>query len=118
MRTYECPQCHEDRDADDVDEAPCLSCGVCGVCSPTSKAGGPAEYCAACLLPDEFRRVFGTCSEAADGGLRATGWPDAVRYDAVAALPVLRAFAADHGETEAGDARVCRALEAVGAVIA
>lgn len=68
-------------------------------------------------LVTEFRRVFGECYVHDDGGLFAADWPESVRYDEDKAVPVLARFDDGHGATEKGDAEVCRALEAAGAVI-
>ena len=64
----------------------------------------------------EFARVFGSVNVDGDG-VFADGWPEPVRYDEDKALPVLAGFDDGHGATERGDAEVCAALEAAGAVL-
>ena len=70
------------------------------------------------VMVEQMERVFGGATLTEDGRVIVDGWPDAVAYDASAAVPVLQGFADRHGTTEQGDAEVCRALEQAGAVIA
>jgi len=69
----------------------------------------------------EFLRVFGAAEVTSDQTgvitVRADGWPDSRDYVAARAMLVLANFASNHGMTEQGDADVCRALEAAGALI-
>lgn len=100
-----CPSCYGD-------DAFC----ACGGVLPARQEGG---QCAACVSANafeaEFERVFGSCN-VYDGHC-ADGWTEPVKYDAAKALPVLARFDDGHGATERGDAEVCVALEAAGAVL-
>lgn len=101
--------------------------GFATVCTGTDVAPSDVdvtmweEFCAAGASAEafeaEFRRVFGSCN-VAFGAVFADGWPEPVRYDFGKGAEVLVRFDDGHGATEKGDAEVCAALEAAGAVLA
>lgn len=62
----------------------------------------------------EFNRVFGSCNIY--GGIFANGWEGPVYYWMERATKVLVEFGDGFGTSEAGDSRVCAALEKAGAV--
>lgn len=115
----------------------CADCGATGtvtdcghMAQPRPIAGseiGGDPVCTFCedarVLRREMRRVFDADVEAAsrhDGTARVAvdGWAGPVAYVSLTALRVLRGFADSHGSTAAGDAEVCAALEAAGALVA
>jgi hypothetical protein len=72
-------------------------------------------------LEREMTRVFGATEVLESDGETALvlveGWPDPVRYRIGAALLTLSGQPDGKGVAPDGDARVCRALEAAGAVV-
>lgn len=79
-------------------------------------------------LAGEFRRVFGRPAqvvawyedrrfpEAAEAAVVVEGWPEPIRYSAAMAVRELRRCRDGEGESEYGDAQVCRQLEKAGAL--
>lgn len=71
----------------------------------------------------EVRRVFGAAFSVEDGMDMTTVvvssplWHEAITYRVVPLLATLSAIADGAGESERGDANVCTALEAAGAVV-
>lgn len=70
----------------------------------------------------EFKRVFGSCNTyggscGIDLAYFADEWLEPITYDEDKASAVLARFGDGHGVTEKGDAEVCAALEAAGAVV-
>ena len=47
----------------------------------------------------------------------AEGWPDAIVYTPATLLPILCRYPDGHMRTEEGDAEVCAAIEAAGALV-
>jgi hypothetical protein len=68
-------------------------------------------------LHNEFRRVFGSINvDENTGAIGAEGWPELVKYVPDVAARILSGFPDGIATTEAGDAKVCSALELGGAV--
>lgn len=115
----------------------CDDCGASGVVTDCGHREQPRPIaasqfdgravCEGCedarRLAAEMRRVFGEPAAVTSlgGGLARVGlesWAQEATYRTLAAARALRGFADGHGADAAGDAAVCSAIEAAGALVA